>query len=330
MFQTGRSGTTKALKDQMKDHKYITLERIIKNGFVNFGRNVWLAIAAIAMMSITLTILLFAVIANATFTNTITDLTSRIDVVEFLKDDVTDAQRNKQIAELKKQPNVKSVQYISKNEALKSYQAQNADNPTLLSAISLTDNPLPASIVIKPIDPNQIQTIQDFLDKPAQKALQSEPTSYSGDRKTAIDKITRATHFFQQAGVVGIIVFIIISMLIIFNTIRMAIFNRRDELIIMRLLGASTAYIRGPFIVETMLYGAVAAGISLIVCWSVFRVASSTLQASSLGLLDISYSSRYFSDHLFTILTIQILVGILIGAASSIIATRRYLKLNRQ
>jgi cell division transport system permease protein len=314
----------------MKDHKYITLERIIKNGFINFGRNVWLAIAAIAMMGITLTILLFAIIANSTFSHTINDLTSHIDVVEYLKDDTSQAQVNKQLGQLKQLPNVKAASYTSKNDALKAYEKLNANNPTLLAAISQTDNPLPASITIKPLDPNHIQDIQDFLDKPTQKKLQSDPTSYSGDRKAAIDKITAATHFFQQAGIIGIIMFIIISMLIIFNTIRMAIFNRRDELVIMRLLGASTAYIRGPFIVETMLYGAVAAIISLSVCWALFRVASSTLQASSLGLLDIGYSSRYFSQHLFTILTVQILVGILIGAASSGIATRRYLKLNRQ
>ena len=313
----------------MKDHKYITLERIIKNGFVNFGRNIWLAIAAIAMMGITLTILLFAIIANATFTHTINDLTSHIDVVEYLKDNVTVDQRGKQITELKALPNVKSVSYTSKTDALKAYEKLNANNPTLLAAISETDNPLPASITIKPLDPNKIQDIQNFLDKPAQKALQSDPTSYSGDRKAAIDKITSATHFFQQAGVVGIVVFIIISMLIIFNTIRMAIFNRRDELIIMRLLGASTAYIRGPFVVETMLYGAVAASMSLIIVWALFKVASSTLQASSLGLLDIGYSNNYFSRNLPAILTIQILVGILIGAASSGIATRRYLKHQR-
>jgi cell division transport system permease protein len=314
----------------MQDHKYITVERIIKNGVVNFGRNIWLAIAAIAMMGITLTILLFAIIANSTFTHTINDLTSHIDVVEYLKDTVTPEQRSKQIDEFKALPNVKAVAYTSKEDALKTYEKLNANNPTLLAAISQTDNPLPASITIKPVDPNKLQEIQDFLNKPAQKALQSDPTSYSGDRKAAIDKITAATHFFQQAGIVGIIVFIIISMLIIFNTIRMAIFNRRDELIIMRLLGASTAYIRGPFVVETMLYGAVAAAISLIVCWSLFKVASSTLQASSLGLLDIGYSNNYFSQHLISILTIQILVGILIGAASSLIATRRYLKINRQ
>lgn len=313
----------------MKDHKYITVERIIKNGFVNFGRNVWLAVAAIAMMGITLTILLFAIIANATFTHTISDLTSHIDVTEYLKDNVTQTQVDRQLRALKSLPTVKSATYTSKSDALKAYEALNANNPTLLAAISQTDNPLPASISIKPTDPNKLQDIQDFLNRPAQKALQSDPTSYSGDRKAAIDKITSATHFFQQAGIVGIIVFVVISMLIIFNTIRMAIFNRRDELIIMRLLGASTSYIRGPFVVETMLYGAVAAAISLAVCWALFRVASSTLQASSLGLLDISYSSNYFSKHAASILTIQILVGILIGAASSLIATRRYLKFNR-
>jgi len=314
----------------MKDHKYITVERIIKNGFVNFGRNVWLAVAAIAMMGITLTILLFAIIANATFTHTINDLTSHIDVVEYLKDNVSQSQVDRQIRDLKSLPEVKNATYTSKADALLAYEKLNANNPTLLAAISQTDNPLPASITIKPSDPNRLQDIQDFLNKPSQKVLQSDPTSYSGDRKAAIDKITSATHFFQQAGIVGIIVFIVISMLIIFNTIRMAIFNRRDELIIMRLLGASTSYIRGPFVVETMLYGAVAAAISLIVCWSLFKVASSTLQASSLGLLDIGYSNNYFSNHAASILTIQILVGILIGAASSLIATRRYLKFNRQ
>ena len=310
----------------MKDHRYITIERIIKNGVVNFGRNVWLAIAAIAMMGITLTILLFAIISNATFNHTIDDLTSHIDVVEYLKDSVTPAQRDKQISQLKQLPNVKSVKYTSKEDALKAYEGENVNNPTLLAAISETDNPLPASIEIKPVDPNKLQDIQNFLDKPGQKDLQSDPTSYSGDRKAAIDNITSATHFFQQAGIIGIIVFIIISMLIIFNTIRMAIFNRRDELIIMRLLGATPAYIRGPFIVETMLYGAVAASISLVIVWALFKVASSTLQASSLGLLDIGFSSDYFNKHLVSILTIQILVGILIGAASSAIATRRYLK----
>ena len=310
-----------------RDHKFITLERIFKNGFVNFGRNIWLAIAAMAMMAVTLTILLFAIVANATFSHTISDITSHIDVSVYLKDEVTDEQRSSLIVELKQIDNVQAVGYTSKDQALKNYRAQNIDNPELLAAISETDNPLPASLVISPKDPNKLDTIKDYLDKPEIEALQSDPTSYSGDRKAAIDKIAKATQFFRQAGIIGIIIFIIISMLIIFNTIRMTIFNRRDELVIMRLLGATPGYIRGPFIVETMLYGVVAAAVSLIVCGGLFAVASSTLQASSLGLLDIKYSSDYFSNNLWLILTAQILAGIIIGAASAAIATRRYLKL---
>jgi cell division transport system permease protein len=311
------------------NRKMITAERILKNGVINFWRNIWLSVAAIAMMLITLTILLFAVVANATFGHTIADITSHIDVSVYLKDSVTDAQRQNLIKQLYAIDNVKSVSYINKDTALKDYEAQNANNPDLLAAISQTDNPLPASLDIKPKDPNKLQDLKTFLDKPNILALQSDPTSYSGDRKAAIDKITSATHFFQQAGIAGIIVFVFISMLIIFNTIRMAIFNRRDELIIMRLLGASTSFIRGPFIVETMLYGIVAALLSVAAVAALFAVASQTLQASSLGLLDINYSDKYFTNRLWQILTIQVLAGIIIGAVSSLIATRRYLKHHR-
>ena len=309
--------------------RMITFERIIKNGFTSFGRNIWLAIAAMAMMATTLTILLFAIVTSATLNHTITNLTNGIDISFYLKDSVTTAQRSNLIKDLSKLPNVKSVAYISKDQALKNYLAANPTNPNLRSAVSEIDNPLPASLTIKPVDPNKLSDIQNFLNKPSVTALQSEPTSYSGDRKAAIDNITRATHFFQEAGVVGIIVFIIISILIIFNTIRMTIFNRRDELVIMRLLGASTAFIRGPFVVETMLYGTVAAGVSLIICSALFKVTSSTLQASSLGLLDIKYSDKFFTSHLPAILLLQVGVGILIGAASSLLATRRYLKFHR-
>jgi cell division transport system permease protein len=311
------------------NRRFISAERIFKNGFVNFGRNVWLAIAAIAMMTITLTILLFAVIANTTFRHSVSNLTDKIDVTVYLKDDTTEAARDQLQNGLKKAPNVKSIAYKSKAQALKDYEAASANNTDLLAAISETDNPLPASINIKPIDANQLQQIKDYIDNSAPQRNQIFYTSYSGDRKAAIDNITRATHFFQQAGIVGIIVFVVISMLIIFNTIRMAIFNRRDELIIMRLLGASTAFIRGPFVVETMLYGLVAAVVSVAACGVLFKVASSTLKASSLGLLDIDYSDKYFNSRLLTILTLQIAIGILIGAVSSAVATRRYLRLHQ-
>lgn len=306
--------------------RLIVLQRIIKAGAVNFVRNAWLSAAAIAVMVITLTIILFSVIARATFNQTIAQINDKIDVSVYLKDEITVTQKENLINDIKNLNSVKSVTYISKQQALDKYREQNAGNSDLLIAISQTDNPLPASLDVKPKDPNQLEELKVFLEKADIKKLQSNQTSYSGDRKEAIDKISHATNFFQEAGLVGVIVFAVISMLIIFNTIRMAIFNRRDELNIMRLLGASTTFIRGPFIVETMLYGLIAAIISVLICSGLFSVSSGTFEASTLGLLDIKFANEYFLNHYWLILTGQIAVGILIGAASSYFATRRYLK----
>lgn len=304
----------------------IVLERIFKTGCINFVRNSWLSAAAIAVMVITLTIVLFSLVASVTFNNTIAQIKDKIDVSVYLKDNITVKQKDNLLDQVKALSTVKAVSYISKDDALNKYRDQNKGNVQLLVAISQTDNPLPASLDIKPKDPNNLGELKAFLDKPEIQALQSNPTSYSGDRKEAIDKIGHATSFFQKAGLVGVIVFTVISMLIIFNTIRMAIFNRRDELNIMRLLGASTWYIRGPFIVETMLYGLIAAVISVLLCNAAFSLSSTTFEASTLGLLDISYANKFFINNYWLILTGQILLGILIGAASSFFATRRYLK----
>ncbi len=306
--------------------RLITFSRILRAGFQNFGRNLTLAIAAMAVMVITLTIVLFSVIVNQTFANTIQQIADKIDISVYLKDSVKDEERNQLVTSLQANENVKSVEYISKEQALQIYKQQNADNPDLLVAISLTDNPLPASLQIKPRDPNNIDIIKQFLEQPDIQKLQSEETSYSGDRKEAIDKISRATRFFRQAGLVGVAVFMVVSMLIIFNTIRMAIFNRREELTIMRLLGASTSYIRGPFIVETIVYGIISSIISIALVGAMFAVSSSTFDATSLGLLDIQFASDYFAQHFWVILFIQMTIGITIGALSSFIATKRYLK----
>ncbi|MDB5163724.1 MAG: Cell division protein FtsX [Candidatus Saccharibacteria bacterium] len=306
--------------------KFITLRRIIRAGGINFVRNAWLSIAAMAVMVITLSIVLVSVIANATFTHTVQQLTDRIDISVYLKDTITVKQKDDLLNKIKHVENVKELTYISKDQALQTYKKQNQGNLDLLLAISQTDNPLPATIQIKPKDPNKIQDIKNVLERADIKSLQSDPTSYSGDRKEAIDKITKATSFMRRAGVFGVIIFAFISMLIIFNTIQMAIFNRRDELTIMRLLGANTIFIRGPFVIESIIYGVISAVVSVSLCNALFVVFSSAFNASSLGLLDINYANEYFAQHFWLILLTQLSIGIFIGAASSTLATRRYLK----
>ena len=309
-------------------HRWLnTQRRIVTTAAQNFVRNAWLSIAAMAVMVITLGIVLFSVIASATFSNTIKTITDKIDISIYLKDDITSQQRKDLTDKILAQPNVKSIEYVSKDDALDTFQGTAEDQTDLNTALAeLDENPLPASLRVKPVDVNKIDELKPFLEQDDIQKMTSAPISYSGDKKEAIDNITSSTRLIQRLGVGGIIVFAIVCMLIIFNTIQMAIFNRRDELTIMRLLGASTWFIRGPFIFETMYYGILSALISVGACHALFTTASSTFEASSLGLLDITYANNYFRTHFWTILTLQLIVGIFIGAASSYIATRRYLK----
>lgn len=307
--------------------KLITIWRIIHTGIVNFMRNFSLAIAAMAVMAVTLTIVLFSVIANATFNNTIKDITNKISVSAYLKDSATDDQAKELAANLKKLPQVKRVVYLDKQKATQAYIDQNKNNKDLVTAVIQADNPIPATIQIYPHNLNEVQAIKNYLDKPENRKLQTpESPSYNDTRKEAIDNIAHATNVLRKIGTIGIIVFAMTCVLTIFNTIQMAIFNRRDEITIMRLLGASTNYIRGPFIVESAIYGLLAAVFSILIVNSAFVASSSALQASSLGLLDINYANEFFNDHFLDLLGLQVAIGVTIGTVSAVIATRRYLK----
>ncbi|HXE10264.1 MAG TPA: permease-like cell division protein FtsX [Verrucomicrobiae bacterium] len=307
--------------------RLITLSRIVHTGTVNFIRNATLAVAAIAVMVVTLTIVLFSVITNATFENTIKQITNKISVSVYLSDSTTDAQAKQLVARLKQQPEVSRVVYLDKQQALQAFVDSNGSNTNLQVAATEAGNPIPATINVYPRNLNEVQEIKDYLVKPDNKKLQTpESPSYNGDRKEAIDNITHATNVLRKIGIVTVAVFAVICALIIFNTIQMAIFNRRSEIQIMRLLGASTSYIRGPFVVESAIYGLLSAVFSVLIVNSVFLASSNALQASSLGLLDIHYANEYFGDHFWELLTMQIAIGIIIGTVSSVIATRRYLK----
>lgn len=290
-------------------------------------RNVTLAVAAIAVMVVTLTIVLFSLITNATFENTIAQITNKISISVYLQDSTTDTQAKQLVAQLKRQPDVSRVVYLNKDQALQSFASKSKTNQNLVAAADVAGNPIPATIQVYPHDLNEIQAIKGFLTVPDRQKLQtSDSPSYNGDRKEAIDNITHATNVLRKIGIVTVAVFAVICALIIFNTIQMAIFNRRDDIAIMRLLGASTTYIRGPFVVESAIYGLLSAVFSILIVNSAFLASSNALQASSLGLLDINYANQYFDAHFWQFLTSQIAIGIIIGTVSSLIATKRYLK----
>jgi cell division protein FtsX len=143
--------------------RLITTWRIIHTGIVNFMRNVTLAVAAMAVMVVTLTIVLFSLITNATFVNTINDITDKISVSAYLQDTTTEAQAKTLVKELEQRPEVKRVVYLSKQQALQSYISQNKNNPNLITAATEAGNPIPATIQIYPRDLNEINSIKEVL-----------------------------------------------------------------------------------------------------------------------------------------------------------------------
>lgn len=306
----------------MMQSRLITIWRITVAGTRNFFRNAWLSVASTAVMTVTLSVVLAAIILNFALNDALTQVTKKIDVAIYLEDTTKPAEVTSLSDELKQQSNVTTIHYVDKTEALRRYRAQYQNNPDLLNAINAKDNPLPTSLEVGVKDLNQVQPIIDITTKP-QYANIIQDTSFGEDRRKTIERIGNIKHFLLEAGIVAGAIFAVISVLIIFNTIRMAIFSRRDEVEVMRLIGATNGYIRGPFIFEAMLDGVVAAVFALTVGYVLLFVGGPKL----LSYIDFSHTIFFFETHWTVVGLLTLVGGMLIGITSSLLALIRYLQL---
>lgn len=310
----------------MMKRSWNTIMRIFRYGLDNFRRNAWLSTAATAVMTVTLLIVISTITARMIFNDTLSQVREKIDVSVYLQDDIKDKDLNRFATEIKHLAIVTTVDYISKDQARESFRQQNKNDLSQLEALGELgeNNPFPASLRIKTKDPNKLDELNAVINKPENKKLQSGEPSYSGERKAAIDKIAQVSQFLETGGLIAAAVFVIISVMIIFNTIRMAIFNRKDEIEIMKLIGAEKRFIRGPFIVEACLYGVLAAVISLVITYTVLIVNADNLARSEIV---VASTLAFFKAWPLLIVPAQVIVGVLIGIFSSLLAMRRYLKL---
>jgi cell division transport system permease protein len=303
----------------------LQLWRVMHAGAHNFMRNLWLSTAATAVMTITITIVLLSFISNSALTNTIRGVTDKIDISVYLSDTITAEQLATLRAKLESDPNVTSITYVSKAEALANWRKQHAGDQQLLNAASEADNPLPASFQVKAKDPRELDSLTTLTNQPDVKPLldPKTPISYSGNNKTTIDKIVRFSNFFKTAGLIVSLIFVIVSTLIIFNTIRMAIFTRRDEIEIMKLVGATKWFVRGPFLFEAAFYGILAAIMATVLAYVMLFAGGPKIK----GYVDLSAALNLFETYPVIVLLGAMLVGVLIGMFSSLMAMGRYLKL---
>jgi cell division transport system permease protein len=299
--------------------------RIIRAGLRNFTRNLWLSTAATAVMTVTLTLVITAFISSLALNQTVKGVTDKIDVSIYLNDTTTKDQAVVLEQRLASDSNVASSKYISKDSALSTYIAANPNDKAFRQAVAITGNPLPASIQVRAKDPKNLDSIIAITSSTQYKGLldPTAPPSYSGNNKTTIDRIVSVSNFIKSFGLIASIIFIIISILIIFNTIRMAIFTRRDEIEIMKLVGATKWFIRGPFLFEAALYGIVAALIAVGLSYGLLLGGGPKLS----NYIDVTTTIMLFQSNPVLIIGGELLIGIFIGTFSSLLAMSRYLKL---
>ncbi|MFO0862666.1 MAG: permease-like cell division protein FtsX [Candidatus Saccharibacteria bacterium] len=303
----------------------ITFWRIWRTGFRNIFRNAWLSTAATAIMVVTLLIMTFFAFSTIFVRKQVAQVRQKIDLSIFISDDATADQIQALQSKINTLSNVKSVDYVSKADALNKLSNSSSEGEKLAQSAQSIGNPLPASFEVKLTNIDLIgQTNSDIKGLEESKIITD--TSFDNrdeNRQGVVENVIKISNAVSKIGLALSVVFLVIALLIIFNTIRMAIFTRREEVEIMKLVGATKWFIRGPFLVEGTLYGVFGTIIALVLLVPFSRGIGPFL----IDKLGAGPTLEYFGAHFGLIALSMLVVGVFIGVVSSWLALMRYLKL---
>jgi cell division transport system permease protein len=307
---------------------WLNTKRVWKSGLQSFFRNGFVSLSSVVIMTITLFIISATVLMGGLLNYSVNQIKDKVDISVYF---VTNA-AEQDVLSVKKSleaiPEVSYVEYISKDQALANFKEKNkGDELTLQALDELGGNPLGASLNIKAKDPSQYEGIANFLNSDNNELLSSSSTkiidsvNYSKN-KLIIDRASKILNSINSLGLWLALIFIVISIIIVFNTIRLSIFMSRDEISVMHLVGASRKYITGPFVVSGIFCGIISA----------FLVV--TLFAVSTYFINKYYGNYfvgfdifgYYMKNFFKILGLLFGSGILLGGIASYLAVHKYLK----
>lgn len=300
---------------------FSSIKRIIRSSFINLWRQGGLSFATcfILIMAISLITSLFILKDLTGFL--ITGLQEKIDISVYFKNGSSEEDILRIRDEVGEIPEVKSVEYVSQEQALENFIQKHEDEPLLIESITeIGDNPFLASLNIKAWQFNQYQKVSEFLSGLQTDSIIEKVDYYQ--RKPIIERISALTGGMRTVGIVASIILSIVAVLITFNTIRLAILNQKEEISIQRLVGASNSFIRAPFLVQGAISGIFAALISLgflsLICWALSPRLENLFSDFNLF--------NFFSNNFWSLFLIQLAVGIGLGVLSSLLAIRRYLR----
>lgn len=299
-----------------------TLYRIIKYGLQGFWRNRLLSIATILVMVITLFVFFNLIIFNVLTNSAISILKDKIDISVYFQTDVPEDDILKVKRSLGSLSEVKSIEYVSRDQALMLFQQRHEGDETITKALEvLEENPLSASLNIKARDPRDYPAIAAYLNNEGLEGLVDQVTY--NENQLVINRLATIVSTAKKGGIALTAILSLVAVLVALNTIILTIYSTRDEISVMRFVGASNKFIHGPYIVQGVLYGGIAAFLSLIIIVPLLSFASPYVRV----LMPEVNLLGYFYGNMFKLLSYQLLFGVALGAISSILAVRRYLKI---
>ncbi len=297
------------------------LLRILRASWQSFVRNLWLSTATVAVMVLALLMIGLLALFNVMTQTVIKNLENRVDVSVYFYQDTEEEKILSIRQELLKLPEVKSVDYVSQEEALARFKERHKDSDVLMQSLQELDtNPLEGSLNIKANHPSQYETIANYFNEERFKGL-IDKINYK-QNKDVIERLTNLTGNIEKGGWAVSLALAMLAILVSFNTVRLTMYIWREEISVMRLVGASNWFIRGPFVTEGILYGLVSAIFTLIFLYPLLWLISGKI-TSFLPSVDLLY---FYKANFWQFVLLIVGVGVLLGGISSLIAIRRYLK----
>lgn len=283
-------------------------------------RNVALTFAAIMVTGLSLIILGAVSMLVHAGNGLATHVKQRVDEIRvFLKDDITVEERQSLESFIRRMPEVRSVTYISKEQALNEFKKMYKDQAEMLKEIE--GNPLPAEFKIRMKDPKYNRTVARRLGD--RDEISVDPNTGKKEIKfpeDVVNKVLRWTGAIQRIGLVVVIAFGVVAVALVSITIRMAIYSRRKEIGIMKLVGATNWFIRWPFMMEGVFEGFIGAILGIIVSLLLYSGLITKLEAAA------DNANLVSSGYLALLSFVLVLIGVLIGSAGSALALRRYIE----
>ncbi|MDD3102502.1 MAG: permease-like cell division protein FtsX [Patescibacteria group bacterium] len=295
--------------------------RIIKLAFQNFFRNLPLSLTSILIMLLMLFSLSFLSIINILAQETLSSFKDKFDLSVYFKQNVDENQINLFRSELENMVEVKEVHYITPQQALEQFKSKHQDVLTQKSLEELNDNPLSSAITIKLRDPNDYNTVFNVTQKPEFNALIQDQDFYDYQQiMDAFNKFNKKIHYVGWAFS-GLFVFI--AILVIFNTIKLGIWAQEKEIKIMRLVGATSWFVQGPFLFEGFLYGFIAWILNALIIIPLITYAQPYIK--QFFELDFSLLD-YLKNNILSFGGGFLLFALIVGILASGAATKKYLK----